>query len=71
MIATINSSASGATARLIGQPVEYVGPGANPLHVIVKHPGERRTFGIPTAWLDGLEPEPRRCPTCGHRLEDE
>ena len=80
MNATINDNASGATTRLIGQSVEVVGPGSNPLHVICRHPGERRTFGIPTSWLDGLtEPEvsssqaeklePRRCPTCGQEVE--
>lgn len=67
MNAVVNENAAGATRRLIGQELEIVGPGANEKHLLVRHPGERKVFGFPAAWVD--LPEPDRCPTCGRALE--
>jgi hypothetical protein len=50
---TVNDNAGGAWARKVGARLEYIGPGQNRLHVIVRRPGERKRFGFPTAWLDG------------------
>ena len=73
---TINDLATGKTRALIGSQVEYVGAGANPHHVLVRHHGERRVVGLPARWVDGLPkdepaaapPEPAVCPTCGRLL---
>ena len=70
MKATVNENATHATRRLIGQELEVVGPGANELHRLVRHPGDKRVFGLPTSWLD-VEDEPRRCPCCGQELPKE
>ena len=51
---TVNDNAGGTWARRVGSSLVYVRPGQNHLHVIVKRPGERKTFGIPAAWVDGL-----------------
>lgn len=68
--ATVNELATGIWAYQVGTKLEYVGPGANPRHVIMRRPGERRTFGMPTRWLTMPEPEPKCCPTCGRELEE-
>ena len=57
--ATLNESCIGRTRAYIGQQVEIVAPGANSHHVIVRHPGERRTWGCPVAWLDMETLRPR------------
>ncbi len=51
---TVNDNAGGTWAHKVGSSLIYVRPGQNSLHVIVKRPGERKTFGIPAAWVDGL-----------------
>lgn len=59
MTATVNDLAQGTWSTRTGTVLEIVRAGANSRHVIVRHPGERRTFGFPTGWLD-MEPEPDR-----------
>ena len=74
MKATVNENATHATRRLIGQELEVVGPGANELHRLVRRPGEKRIFGLPTSWLDfpaEAVPETPRCPCCGQELPKE
>jgi len=56
IILTINDNAIGQTRP--GTKLEYVRPGQNQMHVIVRNPGQRRTWGIPSAWVDGLEATP-------------
>jgi hypothetical protein len=68
--ATVNEFATGAWAIRVGEELEVVGLGLNPNHTIMRRPGERRTFGLPTHWLDMPEPEPECCPTCGRELEE-
>lgn len=56
---TVNDNASGAWSRRVGMRLVYVGPGINRFHVIVRRPACRKSFGIPTRWVDGLtDPEP-------------
>ena len=69
--ATVNDNATGAWSVRVGDTLEYVGPGINPRHTIMRRPGERRTFGLPTRWLDMPEPEPKCCPTCGQLISEE
>jgi len=52
---TVNDNAGGIWATRIGTELELVGPGQNSKHVIVKRPGERKTFGMVTAWLDPVQ----------------
>ena len=52
MTATVNCNASGTWAANEGKTVEVVGPGLNKYHVIARWPGERKTFALPTRWLD-------------------
>lgn len=54
---TVNDNACGAWTVRVGTELELVGPGHNHLHVLVRRPGERRTFGFPVRWLDGLKPD--------------
>ena len=83
MTLTVNASAAGVWSTRVGTELELVGPGANDKHLIVKRPGERRTFGMPVAWLDGLdvpranvqenhpfghEAKPHVCPMCGQEV---
>lgn len=70
MNATVNDLATGAWAVRVGETLEYVRPGLNRYHALVRRPGERRIFGLPTRWLDMPEPEPKCCPTCGRELEE-
>ena len=56
MNVTVNDNARGAWSRRVGMRLVYVGPGSNSFHVIVRRPGCHKSFGIPTRWLDGLEP---------------
>lgn len=69
--ATVNDNATGTWAVRVGEELEYVGPGSNPSHTIMRRPGERRTFGLPTRWLSFPEPEPKCCPTCGKLILEE
>ena len=50
----VNDNASGAWARRVGMQLVYVSPGTNRLHVIVRRPSCRKSFGIPSRWVDGL-----------------
>lgn len=50
----VNDSAAGAWAARAGTALELVAPGANRRHVMVRRPGERKVFGFPSAWLQGL-----------------
>lgn len=69
---TVNDNASGVWARRAGTKLELVGEGLNELHVIVRRPGCRKTFGLPTRWLDGLPvarvkpTRPAPCADCVH-----
>jgi len=55
ILLTVNENASGAWADRVGTQLEFVSPGHNRLHVVVRRPGERHTFGFPARWLDGLD----------------
>jgi hypothetical protein len=63
----VNELAFGAWANKEGTALVLCGPGANAKHVIVARPGERKTFGFPAAWLDGMpagsatEPQDPQC----------
>jgi hypothetical protein len=59
-MALINENSVGTTREYIGQPVEIVSEGANAMHLIVRWPGERRTWGCPVTWLDRIGEKPRR-----------
>jgi len=52
MTATVNTNATGVWSERVGTVLTIVGPGANDKHLIVKRPGERKTFGFPVRWLD-------------------
>ena len=64
-LVTVTDAATGVWSARIGQTLEVVGAGQNIHHVIVRRPGERRTFGMPSLWLDGVEnaaPAPQMVP---------
>jgi hypothetical protein len=61
---TINANVSGSWTVREGLAVEYVGAGANAMHVEVRVPGEKRTVFLPSKWLDGLPTDDAR-PECG------
>lgn len=54
---TVNASATGVWSSRTGTVLELVRPGANAHHLIVRRPGERRTFGMPVAWVDEVKAE--------------
>lgn len=58
--ATVNDNATGVWSHRVGTTLTVVRPGANPHHVIVQRPGERKQFGMPSAWLDMHEVRIRR-----------
>jgi len=66
---TINSLASGVWAAREGETVELLSITANGRAAEVRWPGATRPVFLPARWLDGLAPEPERCPTCGREVE--
>jgi hypothetical protein len=71
MTTTLNNSVYGAWAGREGEPVEVVAVKPNGRAVGLRVPGKKRIQYVPAKWIDGLEREPPRCPSCGQLLPNQ
>ena len=68
MTCRINALATGTWSARVGEPVTVVGVAPNGLATAILVGDAKKPAYVPTRWLDGLEPAPDVCPTCGQVL---